>query len=252
MITLAGGQTSPTPVKTAFPTAGASSYSPSDPTGTYQITGYFNDYQGSTPSTPPSLSGGSEIVQSVGGGSCAGIGVPVPTGGWNGATNVTYYAGAIYAAQASLVAQQTLNPGSQNAMILLSDGDASNSPSWMDPGYSTTSGTYPSSVDQCGQAVAAAQAAATAGTRVYSVAYGSAATGCSTDTPTTTPCQTMEGIAGGASSTFFYSDYNQSGTQSTCQSASQHVTSLNDIFLSIGESLTGSRLVPPIVAAGFQ
>jgi hypothetical protein len=167
----------------------------------------------------------------------------------------TYYAGVIYAAQASLVSEQALNPGSQNAMILLSDGDATATKVNMDS-TATNSGTYPSYVDECGQAVTAAQAAAAAGTRVYSVAYGSASSGCVYDTSGfskgITPCQTMEGIAGGAGSTYFYSDYNQSGTLSTCHSASQHVTSLNDIFLSIGESLTGSRLVPPIVAAGFQ
>ena len=248
-------QTAPTPVVTAFPTAGAPSYSPSDPTGTYQITGFFNDYQGSKPATPPTLSAQSWIVEAAGAGSCAGMGVPVPSGGWNGANNVTYYAGAIYAAQSALVNEQSLNPGSANAMILLSDGDAANSTSWMASGYSTTTGTYPSSVDQCGQAVTAAQNAMAAGTRVYSVAYGSAATGCSTDksgfSSGITPCGTMEGIAGGATSTYFYSDYNQSGTVSTCQSASQHVTTLHDIFLAIGESLTGSRLVPPTVASGF-
>jgi len=245
-----GKSTNPTAVVYSFPSTTATSYSPpTSPTTTptYQVTGYLNDYQGTTPATPPALSGGSEIVESVGAGSCAGMGIPN--------LEYTYYAGVIYAAQASLVSEQALNPGSQNAMILLSDGDATATKVNMDS-TATNSGTYPSYVDECGQAVTAAQAAAAAGTRVYSVAYGSASSGCVYDTSGfskgITPCQTMEGIAGGAGSTYFYSDYNQSGTLSTCQSASQHVTSLNDIFLSIGESLTGSRLVPPIVAAGFQ
>ena len=47
---------------------------------------------------------------------CTGISAPGGEG--------TYYAQAIYAAQAALVAQQDANPGSSNAMIILTDGDA--------------------------------------------------------------------------------------------------------------------------------
>ena len=244
-----GGAT-PTAVSTSFPTAGVNSYSPTNPTPTYQVTGYLSNYQGTTPTAPPTLSGSSNLVKAVGSavGGCTGL--KAPTSGWPGGVgNITYYAGVIYAAQASLLAQQAANPQSQNAMILLSDGDAANAPTFM-ASTATSSGLYPSWVDQCGQAVGAAQAAMAAGTRVYSVAYGSALAGCSTDTTGTqnskniTPCQTMEALAGGATSTYFYSDYNQSGSPSTCQSASQPITNLHDIFLSIGESLTGSRLVP--------
>ncbi len=52
----------------------------------------------------------------AGGAGCTGITAPGGEG--------TYYAQVIYAAQAALVAQQTANPGSQNAMIILSDGNA--------------------------------------------------------------------------------------------------------------------------------
>jgi len=104
----------------------------------------------------------------------------------------------IYAAQAALVAQQAANPGSQNAMIILTDGDAeatvspistigtnfassgansgyyvANYSSSSDmvptsngalngvPGNNPTSYTYPSAVGECGQAVKAAIDAAT-------------------------------------------------------------------------------------------
>ena len=73
----------------------------------------------------------------------------------------TFFAGAIYAAQDSLVAAQAANPKAQNVMIILSDGDASASSSAM-PGASTTSGVYPSTKNQCQQAVTAAAAAKTA------------------------------------------------------------------------------------------
>ena len=36
----------------------------------------------------------------------------------------TYYAGAVYAAQSSLLAAEAANPGSKNAMIILTDGAA--------------------------------------------------------------------------------------------------------------------------------
>ena len=37
----------------------------------------------------------------------------------------TYYAGVIYEAQSSLIAQSTANPNTKNVMVILSDGDAS-------------------------------------------------------------------------------------------------------------------------------
>jgi hypothetical protein len=52
----------------------------------------------------------------------------------------------------------------------------------------------------------------------------------------------MENIASSLGN--FYSDYNQSGSGSTCQDASHTVTSLSDIFLSIASSFTQPRLIP--------
>ena len=106
----------------------------------------------------------------------------------------------------------------------------------------------------------AAQAAATAGTRIYAVAYGSEQSGCSssgggTDSTlvatgtnqsftlsTLTPCVTMENIA--SSLQYFYSDYNESGSGSTCEDASHTVSTLQDIFLAISADFTTPRLIP--------
>ena len=123
---------------------------------------------------------------------CTGIKAP---GG-----EATYYAQVIYAAQAALASEQAANPGSQNAIILLTDGDATacasnanttagacNSKSELLASEGTLNGTgtktsnptgyqsyaYPSALGECGQAVLAAQAAANAGTTVYTIGYGS-------------------------------------------------------------------------------
>jgi len=131
-------------------------------------------------------------------------------------------------------------------------------------GYSALTGTglYPDWEDQCQQGITAAQWAANQGTRVYSVAYGSQSTGCNsgwgiglTDKTLVatgknqtfslsqlTPCVTMENIS--TSLSYFYSDYNQSGSGSTCQDASHTVSSMKDIFSAIAASFTMPRLLP--------
>jgi hypothetical protein len=129
-----------------------------------------------------------------------------------------------------------------------------------------TKGTYPDFNDECQQTIVAAQAAKAAGIRVYSVAYGSQQSGCTSSTGGTdsalvltpaqvsslnynfgsvsnlTPCITMENVA--SSLSYFYSDYNQSGSGSNCEDASHTVVSLKDIFLSIAGSFTNPRLLP--------
>ena len=214
-----------------FPSSTGSSYTPS--TDTYEVVNFASDYR--TSDTASTLNPNSDIVMAVGGKSgCSGMADPGGEG--------TYYAGAIYAAEAALNAEQVANPGSQNVLILISDGDASASSSAM-AGASTTSGTYPSTKQQCHQAINAAAAAAAAGTKVYAVAYGAEASGCSTDTsPSITPCQTMEGIA--SSPQYFFSDYTQSGTTGSCISASQPTSNLNQIFTDIAGDLTVARLIP--------
>jgi hypothetical protein len=229
------GSTSPTNEPYTFPSATATSYAPSgSSTPTYQIVAYSSDYR--TSDTATSLNAVSDAAIAAGGKSgCNGMAAPGGEG--------TYYAGVIYAAQASLVAEQAANPGSKNVMIVVSDGDAGTTTSGAMPGASTTSGTYPSTKQQCAQAVTAAKAATTAGTRVITVAYGAESSGCGTDTsPAITPCQTMEDMA--SDSQDFYSDYTATGGDSSCISASQPTTSMNQIFADILTSFTKPRLIP--------
>jgi hypothetical protein len=159
----------------------------------------------------------------------------------------TYYAGVLYAAQASLVAEQAANPGSQNVLIILSDGNAtapqSNGNMTGMPSPATNNGTYPSYKNECAQAVTAANYITSIGTKVYSVAYGSETSGCTTDTSRITPCQTMTQIA--SAPQYFYSDYQQTGSGSTCVSASNpNDTSIAQIFANIRTNFSQARLIP--------
>lgn len=208
--------------------------SPFPSTSTYQVVGFSSDYRTSDSAT--SLNTSSNLVDAVAG--PKGTPCLQVVGGYG-----TYLAQAITTAQAALVTEQKSFSGSQNVLIILSDGDA-NATSQHMPGASTTSGTYMSTIDQCEQAIVAAQAAATAGTRVYSVAYGAAASGCSTDASSyaLTPCKTMQKIA--SSSNYFFSDYTATGGSSSCISASQSDTNLNKIFQVIASDLTVSKLIP--------
>jgi Flp pilus assembly protein TadG len=225
-----GKSISPAPY--TFPSATATTYVPTTGVATYQVIGYDSDYRSSNTAT--TLSTTSTLSDAVGAGvsTCPAM---QALGGQG-----TYFAGAIYAAQASLVAAQAANNKTQNVMIILSDGDASASGSAM-TGASTTSGVYPSTKNQCAQAVTAAKAATTAGTQVFTVAYGALTSGCSTDSPSISPCTTMENMASDGSK--FFSDYT-SVKGSTCTSAAQPTTSLNQIFTEIAGSLTLSRLIP--------
>jgi hypothetical protein len=173
----------------------------------------------------------------------------------------TYYAGAIYAAQASLYAQQQLNPGSQNVMIIISDGDATASQSYMATGtqsspttaVATNGGTYPypSWNNECAQAVTAAAVAKAAGTKIYTIAYGAESSGCTTDNPAITPCNTMKSIASTPLTTYFYSDYQQSGggSDTSCIGSADSTTNINQIFTDIGASFTVARLIPDNLAS---
>jgi len=127
---------------------------------------------------------------------------------------------------------------------------------------STTHGTYPDWYDQCQQAIVAAQYATSHSTAVFAVAYGSGSSGCNsgwivglTDTTlvatgdnasfslsTLTPCVTVENMASSLSN--FFSDYAQSGSNSTCYDNAHTVTSLSDIFSAIAANFTNPRLLP--------
>jgi Flp pilus assembly protein TadG len=239
----------------SFPAAGAVSYVPSQSdyatypmtlgTATYQITGFLSDYR--TSNATKTLNPNSALVKAAGGvANCGSITAPNFAGSFG-----TYYAGALYAAQSALTAAQAANPGSQNVIIILSDGDAT-APQMnganvvMGSPPATANGQYPSWYGECGQAVVAAQYASSQGTLVYSIAYGAAPTGCLSDVnrgsyPNINPCNTMANMA--SAPQYFYSDYNQSGSGSICV-ASQPVTSLNDIFSAISADLTTARLIP--------
>jgi Flp pilus assembly protein TadG len=244
----------PTIVPYTLPAYNATTYVPSGSgTGTYQITGFLSDYR--TSDTATTLSGSSDVNMTVGAGtkngkSCPGMAAPGGDG--------TYYAATIYAAQAALIAEYNAegganaNPIPQNIMIIVSDGEANASASKMNSSSNSAwnnSGTYPSALDQCQQAVEAADYAKSQGTTVYSVAYGSESSGCTTDSTNMapinqaniTPCQVMSEIASGPS--YFYSDYNQSGSGSTCVSLTGPVE-LADIFGDILPDLLLVRLIP--------
>jgi len=198
-------------------------------TSTYEIVNYSSDYR--TSDTAVSLYASSNLVTAVGATSTSTPCLQAVGG------QGTYYAQAIYQAQANLVSQQSTHPNAQNVLIILGDGNVSATSTQM-PGASTTSGTYISTKQECHQAVTAAQAATAAGTRVYSVAYGAQASGCSTDTsPSISPCATMQQMASNAST--FFKD-----TSSTCTAGARPTSDLNTIFTQIAGDLTVSRLIP--------
>ena len=219
---------------------------PTGTTGTYQLTGYLSNWTSSN-QVGGSLSSSSTLVNTVGGpsGSCNGL---QATGGQG-----TYYAGAIYAAQASLSAMSYANPGSRNVMIILSDGDASASSGHIKSGTSSTNvgnvgNTYPSLDDQCHQGITAAQYASSHGTTVYTIAYGASSSGCSTDKNSLaiSPCNALKQMSTGyVSSTNaprFYSDATASQNQGQC--TSQYSLNLQGIFGNIASQLTRARLIP--------
>ncbi len=218
----------------------------------YQIVSFLNDYRTSDGSS--TLSNSSNLVKAAGGGSCAGLQDPGGEG--------TYYPGAIYTAASLLLTNQanrgSVNgvPTTQNAMIILGDGDANACYSGESGGCSysatlassasKTATTYPSYVDQCQQAVQAAKWATSQGITVYSVAYDAGSSGtCKYDTSNSTPineagitaCQTMQQLASTPSK--FYT------SNSSCTlTGGNTVESLNAIFTAIAGNFSYARLVP--------
>ena len=235
---------------------------------TYQVVNFSSNYR--ITDTASALNASSSLGIASGAGSCAGISAPGGAG--------TYYAEVIYKAQSDLVAKQALVTGSRNAMIILTDGDATASTSYTGSGKTAvfssssqlqpssagalngitgnnpTSPTYPSAVGECGQAVMAAQSAATAGTVVFTIGYGSPTSGCTTDktySPSVTtgggtwaagysPCQALGAMA--SQPVNFYSD-NASGCAATVPSNAA-ITQLTSIFHQITANMTNSRLIP--------
>jgi Putative Flp pilus-assembly TadE/G-like len=227
------------------PTAGGTwtntNFSSTNPT--YQLTTYLSDYS-STNKTGAPLNTSSALTIAADGNTtknCDGLQTPGGKG--------TYFAGAIYSALSSLAAAQAANPGSKNALIILSDGDADSS--------NITNGknsgnTYGSLQDQCAQAVTAAQSAASmTDTTVYTIAYGAASSGCASDDynaktnpsgSNITPCQTMQQMATNAST--FYSDATASQNKGQCTSPANPSLSLAGIFTQVATQFTIPRLIP--------
>jgi Flp pilus assembly protein TadG len=263
----------PTIVAYTFPDPPSSLTLPSG--DTYQVVGFANNYKTTDTTTalnsaaPISIASGNSGVSG-----CNGIGAPGGEG--------TFYAQIIYAAQSALVTQAAAHPGSKNALIIATDGDATacatnayttggacNTKSQLVASAGTLNGTgtsstnptgykayaYPSALGECGQAVLAAQAAATAGTAVYTIGYGSATSGgCLSDatysTTVTTnggswapgdqPCAAIAAMA--SAQVNFYSD-DGAGCQATTPS-NQAITKLTAIFRAITDNLSSPRLIP--------
>lgn len=208
---------------------------PTGTTGTYQVTGYLDDYS-ATNAANGGLATSSALGVASGASTCNGLQAPGGDG--------TYIASAMYAAITSLQAAKNANPLSSNAIVLLSDGSSSSSK--FGSGFNTSGATYPSTVDQCTQMVAAGAFAKSVGITVYTVAYGasSANSDCPTDTGSyaTNPCAALLATASSASD--FYSDATASQNNGACTSSSNPSLTLNQIFGSIANRFTAARLVP--------
>jgi Flp pilus assembly protein TadG len=157
----------------------------------------------------------------------------------------TFYAGVITEAQTDLSALSSPRSTMQNAIIILSDGDAGAGSS----NFTSASLSSQPTLDQneCHAAISAAQtAAATANsaglkTWVYSVAYGSStssSSSCSTDSPPISGCTTMTSMASDA--TKFYSD----GASGCVSTAHPTMTSLGSIFGNITNDFLTTRVLP--------
>jgi Putative Flp pilus-assembly TadE/G-like len=229
------------------PVRGATWLAPTGASATYQVTDYLSNYS-STGKVNGALNTSSSLSIAAGANTtsnCSGLQAPGGDG--------TYYAGAIYAAESSLMAAQAANPGSQNALIILSDGDA-NSTRINVTGTVQQAGTgtpalsvnYPATNDQCQQAIDAANYATSQGTTVYTIAYGAGNSGCSTDRsgPLSglSPCQALLDMATAPAD--FYSDATASQNQGQCTSSSNPDLALPQIFKSVATSFTVTRLVP--------
>ncbi len=240
------GTTPPTSTVYDYPTAGAVGYYPSGPT--FRVVPFQSDYRASDTAT--TLNTSSNVTNAAGGTpGCNGIMPPD-----NVTYDNTYSPAPMYAAEAALLATQASNPGSENVMIVVSDGD-NNTPQTSGstvvmPSPATANGSYPSWEGECGQAITAAHSFT--GTVVYTVAYGAPASGCWTDqngafspktnttSPNIQPCGELGSMAT-YSWTFFSDNYGATGS-GTCD-ASQAETSLAGIFLQIAGDLTEARLV---------
>jgi hypothetical protein len=230
----------PNPVPYTAPTAGGTWTNPvwTSTTPTYQVTSGGTNGYGSDWSTNNQTVGSNGTYNNK-------SGLAVAAGAVNGCAGMqakggegTYLAGAIYAAGASLAAQAKAIPNTKNAMIILSDGDATAKASQFDSKVKlTTTGLYPSATDECHQSITAANWVSNnvPDTTVFTVAYNAGTSGtCSTDSPAITACSELQQMATAPSD--FYAD-----TSSSCPGTK---LSLPAIFGSIQSRLTNARLLP--------
>lgn len=90
---------------------------------TYQITPFVSDFYDPNNTSSGGLNTSSNLVKAVGYSNTPGC-LTYSQGILNSGFGNTYFASSIYAAQAALVAAQTAHPGSKNALVFLSDGQA--------------------------------------------------------------------------------------------------------------------------------
>jgi len=217
---------------------------PYSPTTDYLIIAPASDYR--TSDTAAGLNASSNLVKTVdfadegctptGSNTIGGYGLQDPGG------EGTYYAGAISQAQATF---PTTGPAAtiQKVIILLSDGAANATGSEIAGGLAAT--------NECAAGVAAAQAAAQNGTWVYTIAYNSSNSSglCTTDNSggVTNPCTAMKSMANSPGNypdpNKFYADGN-SALNGCVSSVHPSITSLQQIFQTIGEDLLTTQLIP--------
>jgi hypothetical protein len=135
----------------------------------------------------------------------------------------TYIAEVLTKAQAAL----PVVAGTKNIIILVTDGNSAATAAQLNNQTSKVA-------KQCGQYVTAAQAATSAGTTVYTVAYGSPTSGCSSG-DTYNPCTAMQAAA--SDPTKFYS------TGGTCTSSisSNNASNLPTLLTQIVSTWTKPR-----------
>lgn len=192
----------------------------------YQIVPLSSDYRSSDAAGALNASSNLVLATRGGGASCAeGLQAVGGVG--------TFYADAITQAQSLLAASG--RPTARKVIILLSDGAAN-----------AVAANVPvlEALNQCHEAVTAAQAATNAGTWVYSISYGSSTatspSDCTTDVPVISSCSTMQQIA--SDSTKYFSD--TSGGDAACTSQANPISQLSQIFSYIGTDASTARLLP--------
>ena len=161
----------------------------------------------------------------------------------------TFYAGALFTAAQYLNANARAN--ATNVIIILSDGDA-NGGQFANTGSTNlnSNGNYPSSKDQCLQAITIANnfKSANQNNRIYVVGYGVASGGCSTDSgakyngASISACSTLLAMA--TPGDFFVDGSSTSCPGATSVTEDGVANTIGAIFTAIVDDLTIPRLLP--------